>query len=283
MVYIMRDITIGQYYQTDSIVHRLDPRVKLFWTIMYIIGLFVAGNIAGYILSTVFLITAVVLSKIPFKRLLGGLKAIMFVLIFSSVFTVLFTEGEHIIGKAWIFKISLEGIFKAAEMTYRLMLLLIGSSIMTLTTTPTDIADGMEKAFSPLNRIKVPVHEMAMMISIAFRFIPILMEETDKIMKAQKARGADFETGGVIKKAKGMIPLLVPLLVSAIKRAMELANAMEARCYRGGEGRTKMKPLMYKKADYVAYVIIVAVLVMLIGTNILMNEVLHFEVLALVR
>ena len=279
----MRDITIGQYYQTDSIVHRLDPRVKLFWTIMYIIGLFVAGNIAGYILSTIFLISAVVLSRIPFKRMIGGVKAIMFVLIFSSVFTVLFTEGKHVIGEVWIFTISVEGILKAIEMTYRLMLLLLGSSVMTLTTTPTDIADGMEKAFSPLNKIKIPVHEMAMMISIAFRFIPILMEETDKIMKAQKARGADFETGGIIKKAKGMIPLLIPLLISAIKRAMELANAMEARCYRGGEGRTKMKPLKYKKADYVAYAVIILVFVLLIGTNIVMNEVFQWEIMELFR
>lgn len=279
----MRDITIGQYYQTDSAIHRLDPRVKLFWTLMYIIGLFVAGNVAGYILSTIFLVVAIVLSKVPFKRLLGGLKAILFVLIFSGAFTLLFTEGEHIIGSWWIFTISVEGIIKAVEMIYRLLLLLIGSSIMTLTTTPTDIADGLEKAFSPLNKIKVPVHEIAMMISIAFRFIPILMEETDKIMKAQKARGADFETGGIIKKAKGMIPLLIPLLISAIKRAMDLANAMEARCYRGGEGRTKMKPLKYKKTDYVAYAVIFAVFVMLIVSNILMNEVLHWEVMELFR
>lgn len=277
----MRDITIGQYYQTDSKVHRLDPRVKLFWTFMYIIGLFVAGNIVGYAISTIFLITAIAMSKVPFKRLLGGFKSILFVLIFSGMFTLLFTKGEHVIGEWWIFTFSVEGILRAVEMTYRLMLLLIGSSIMTLTTTPTDIADGMEKAFSPLNKIKVPVHDIAMMISIAFRFIPILMEEADKIMKAQKARGADFETGGIIKKAKGMIPLLVPLLISAIKRAMELANAMEARCYRGGEGRTKMKPLKYKKADFVAYGVILFVFVVLIGSNILMNEVLGFEVISM--
>lgn len=279
----MRDITIGQYYQTESVIHKLDPRVKLFWTLMYIIGLFVAGNLAGYIISTTFLVVAIVLSRVPFKRLLGGLKSIMFVLIFSGMFTLFFTTGEHVIGEWWIFTLSVEGIFKAGEMVYRLMLLLVGSSIMTLTTTPTDIADGLEKAFSPLNYIKVPVHEISMMISIAFRFIPILMEETDKIMKAQKARGADFETGGIIKKAKGMIPLLVPLLISAIKRAMDLANAMEARCYRGGEGRTKMKPLKYKRADYVAYAVIFVVFVVLIVSNVVMNEVLNWEVIDLLR
>lgn len=277
----MRDITIGQYYQTDSLVHRLDPRVKLFWTLIYIVGLFVAGNIAGYAMSTIFLIVVIRLSKVPVKKVLSGLKSICFILVFSGVFTLLFTGGEKVLGEWWIFTISVEGILKAVEMVYRLLLLLVGSSIMTLTTTPTDIADGLEKAFSPLRYIKIPVHEIAMMISIAFRFIPILVEEADKIMKAQKARGADFESGGIIKKAKSMIPLLVPLLISAIKRAMDLANAMEARCYRGGDGRTKMKPLKYKKADYVSYVIIFVVFIALIGSNIIMNEVLGWEVIML--
>lgn len=277
----MRDITIGQYYQTDSLVHRLDPRVKLFWTLMYIVGLFVAGNIAGYAMSTIFLIVVIRLSKVPVKKVLSGLKSICFILVFSGVFTLLFTGGEKVLGEWWIFTISVEGILKAVEMVYRLLLLLVGSSIMTLTITPTDIADGLEKAFSPLRYIKIPVHEIAMMISIAFRFIPILVEEADKIMKAQKARGADFESGGIIKKAKSMIPLLVPLLISAIKRAMDLANAMEARCYRGGDGRTKMKPLKYKKADYVSYVIIFLVFIALIGSNIIMNEVLGWEVIML--
>lgn len=262
----MSDITIGQYYQADSTIHKLDPRVKLFGTFMYIIGLFVAGNLLGYTISTMFLVTVIIMSKVPFKRMLKGLKSILFILLFSGTFTILFTEGAHMLAQWGIFKISVEGIIKGIEMMYRLMLLLVGSSIMTLTTTPTDVADGLEKSFAPLNRIKVPVHEIAMMISIAFRFIPILMEEADKIMKAQKARGADFETGGLIKKAKTMIPLLVPLLISAIKRAMDLANAMEARCYRGGEGRTKMKPLKYKKVDTCAYVTIVVFMLALMAT-----------------
>ena len=262
----MSDITIGQYYQADSTIHKLDPRVKLFGTFMYIIGLFVAGNLLGYTISTMFLVAVIIMSKVPFKRMLKGLKSILFILLFSGTFTILFTEGAHMLAQWGIFKISVEGIIKGIEMMYRLMLLLVGSSIMTLTTTPTDVADGLEKSFAPLNRIKVPVHEIAMMISIAFRFIPILMEEADKIMKAQKARGADFETGGLIKKAKAMIPLLVPLLISAIKRAMDLANAMEARCYRGGEGRTKMKPLKYKKVDTCAYVTIVVFMLALVAT-----------------
>ena len=262
----MKDITIGQYYQVDSLIHRLDPRVKLFGTFMYIIGLFVAGNILGYAISTAFLLAVIIMSKVPFKRMLKGIKSILFILVFSGAFTMLFTVGDHMLVQWGIFKISVEGIINGIEMMYRLLLLLIGSSVLTLTTTPTDVADGLEKSFAPLKVIGVPVHEIAMMISIAFRFIPILMEETDKIMKAQKARGADFETGGLIKKAKAMVPLLVPLLISAIKRAMELANAMEARCYRGGEGRTKMKPLKYKKADGVAYATIVLFMVILVAT-----------------
>ncbi len=262
----MNDITIGQYYQADSVIHKLDPRVKLFGTFMYIIGLFVAGNLLGYVLSTVFLMAVVVMSKVPFKRVLKGLKSIMFILVFSGAFTILFTAGDHMLAQWGIFKISVEGILRGIEMMYRLLLLLMGSSVLTLTTTPTDVADGLEKAFAPLNAIKVPVHEIAMMISIAFRFIPILMEEANKIMNAQKARGADFETGGLIKKAKAMIPLLVPLLISSIKRAMDLANAMEARCYRGGEGRTKMKPLKYKRADGWAYVVVIVFLVALVAT-----------------
>ena len=214
------------------------------------------------------------MSKVPVKYMLKGLKSLVFILVFSATFIVLFTSGEHIIFKYGIIKISREGIINAIEMIVRLTLLLIGSSVMTLTTKPTDIADGLEKAFGFLKVIKVPVHEMAMMISIAFRFIPILIEETDKIMKAQIARGADFESGGLIKKAKSLIPLLVPLIISAIKRALDLATAMEARCYNGGEGRTKMKPLKYKKCDYVAYGVQAGYLAVIIAVNIVVKLVL---------
>ena len=271
---MIRDITIGQYYQVDSVIHRLDPRVKLLGTLIYVISLFVANSPIGYGVAVIFLIACIAMSKVPVKYMLKGLKSIVFVLVFSAMFIVLFTSGEHTIFKYGIIKISREGIFNAIEMIVRLILLLVGSSVMTLTTTPTDLADGLEKAFGFLKVIKVPVHEMAMMISIAFRFIPILIEETDKIMKAQIARGADFESGGLIKKAKSLIPLLVPLLISAIKRALDLATAMEARCYNGGEGRTKMKPLRYKKYDYVAYAVQGIYLGIVIGTNIVSGVVM---------
>ena len=271
---MIRDITIGQYYQVDSIIHRLDPRVKLLATLIYVISLFIVNSPIGYGIAVLFLIICVAMSKVPVKYVLKGLKSLVFILLFSATFIVLFTSGEHIIFKYGIIKISREGIFNAIEMVVRLTLLLIGSSVMTLTTTPTDLADGLEKAFGFLKVIKVPVHEMAMMISIAFRFIPILIEETDKIMKAQIARGADFESGGLIKKAKSLIPLLVPLIISSIKRALDLATAMEARCYNGGDGRTKMKPLKYKKCDYVAYGVQAGYLVVIIVTNIVVKMVM---------
>ncbi len=248
------DITIGQYYPAKSVVHRLDPRVKLFGTMIFLISLFVNDSIWGYIAATIFLGGAIKLSTIPIKFMLKGLKGIIFLLMFSVVFTVFFTDGDILL-KVGFIKITDEGLIRGAKIAVRLIYLIIGSSLMTLATTPTDIADAIEKAFRPLNYIKIPVHDIAMMMSIAFRFIPILMEETDKIMKAQMARGADFESGGFIKKAKGMVPLIVPLVVSAVKRALDLATAMEARCYQGGEGRTKMKPLKYKKADYMTYLI----------------------------
>lgn len=271
---MIRDITIGQYYQVDSIIHRLDPRVKLLATLIYVVSLFVTNSPVGYAIAILFLVGCISLSKVPAKYVLKGLKSLVYILIFSATFILLFTGGEHIVFKYGIIKISREGIYNAIEMVVRLTLLLIGSSVMTLTTKPTDMADGLEKAFGFLKVIKVPVHEMAMMISIAFRFIPILVEETDKIMKAQIARGADFESGGLIKKAKGLIPLLVPLIISSIKRALDLATAMEARCYNGGEGRTKMKPLKYKKCDIVAYGVQVGYLAVIIVANIVVGLVM---------
>ena len=199
------------------------------------------------------------MSKVPAKFMLKGLKSIVFVLAFSAIFIVLFTSGEHIIFRYGIIKISREGIFNAIEMVVRLILLLVGSSVMTLTTTPTDLADGLEKAFGFLKVIKVPVHEMAMMISIAFRFIPILIEETDKIMKAQIARGADFESGNLMQRVRALVPILVPLFISAFRRADELATAMECRCYTGGEGRTRMNVLHAGAMDYMICLMTAAV------------------------
>ena len=250
----MRNITIGQYYPADSILHKLYPRVKFLGTLVFIVSLFLIKGLAGYAFVTVVLVTLVKLSKVPFGMMLKGMKAIIFILIITVFFNMLFTPGE-VIFTFWRLTITKEGVFQAFRMAVRLSYLIIGSSIMTLTTTPNQLTDAMENLFSPLKVIKVPVHEISMMMSIALRFIPILMEETDKIMKAQIARGADFESGNLIKRVTNMIPLLVPLFVSAFQRANDLAMAMEARCYHGGEGRTQMKPLRYEKRDFVAYIL----------------------------
>ena len=249
---MLRDITLGQYYQTESVIHRLDPRVKLVTTICFIISLFLVDNWIGYLIAILFLALVIRLSRVPVKFMVRGMKSILFLLIVAGCFNLFLTPGEVLVS-FWKLKITKEGIFLASFMALRLILLIMGSSVMTLTTTPNQLTDGLEKLLGPLKHLRVPVHEIAMMMSIALRFIPILMEETDKIMKAQIARGADFESGNLIKKAKSLVPLLVPLFISAFRRANDLAMAMEARCYRGGEHRTKMKPLIYRKRDWCAY------------------------------
>ena len=256
---MLKDITLGQYYQTESVIHKLDPRVKLVGTILYIISLFLFNRFTGYIAAALFLITVIKLSRVPFRFMVRGMKAVVFLLLLTVVFNLFLTPGEALIS-FWKLTITREGVKISIFMAIRLTFLIIGSSLMTLTTTPNNLTDGMEKLMNPLKRLHVPVHEIAMMMSIALRFIPILMEETDKIMKAQIARGADFESGNLIRKAKAMVPLLVPLFISAFRRANDLAMAMEARCYRGGEGRTKMKPLQYKRRDYIAYGVILGYL-----------------------
>ena len=258
---MLRDITLGQYYQTESVIHKLDPRVKLGGTLLYIISLFLFENVCGYVLAALFLVIVIKLSKVPFKFMVRGMRAILFLLLLTVVFNLFLTPGEPLIS-LWKLTITKEGLAVAVFMAIRLTFLIIGSSIMTLTTTPNNLTDGMEKMMSPLKVLKVPVHEVAMMMSIALRFIPILLEETDKIMKAQIARGADFESGNLLQRAKAMVPLLVPLFISAFRRANDLAMAMEARCYRGGEGRTKMKPLVYKKIDFMAYGFIIGYLIL---------------------
>lgn len=249
---MLRDITLGQYYQTDSVIHKLDPRVKLIATICFIISLFIMKSWIGYVVAAVFLVSAVKLSHVPFKFMVKGMKAIVFILLITVIFNLFLTPGEVLLS-VWKLRITKEGLQMAVTMAVRLSFLIVGSSIMTLTTTPNSLTDAMEKLMKPLKIFKVPVHEVAMMMSIALRFIPILLEETDKIMKAQIARGADFESGNLVKKAKAMVPLLVPLFISAFRRANDLAMAMEARCYRGGEHRTKMKPLKYAGRDRIAY------------------------------
>lgn len=249
---MIREITLGQYYPVDSVLHRMDPRTKLFGTMVYIMSLFMANSIWCYVVATVFLVSAIWLSKVPFSFMVKGLKAIMFLLLVSVSFNLFLTDGTPVFQWKFI-KITEEGIRLAGFMGLRLIYLVIGSSVMTLTTTPNALTDGLEKSLGFLKKIHVPVHEVSMMMSIALRFIPILVEETDKIMKAQTARGADFETGNLIQKAKNMVPLLVPLFISAFRRATDLAMAMEARCYHGGDGRTKMKPLHYARRDFSAY------------------------------
>ena len=258
---MIRDITIGQYYPANSKIHSLDPRVKIVGTLLYLISLFTFKSIIGYVLATAFLFACVKLSKVPFKFMVRGLKPIFLLLLITVTFNLFLTPGGAVLLQMGPLKVTEQGLNTAVYMALRLIYLIMGSSLMTLTTTPNSLTDGMEKLLYPLNRIKVPVHEIAMMMSIALRFIPILLEETDKIMKAQIARGADLENGNLIQKAKAMIPILVPLFVSSFRRANDLAMAMEARCYRGGEGRTKMKPLVYQKKDYIAYAIMICYVV----------------------
>ena len=270
---MLRDITIGQYYAADSVIHRMDPRVKIVCTLVYLVSLFLVKNPLGYLLAVVFLAAVIRLSKVPFRFMVKGLRAVVLLLLITVLFNLFLTSGTILV-KFWIFKITEEGLRAAVLMALRLMFLIIGASVMTLTTTPNALTDGMEKLLRPLSAVKVPVHEVAMMMSIALRFIPILLEETDKIMKAQTARGADLESGNFIQKAKAMVPILVPLFVSAFRRANDLAVAMEARSYHGGEGRTKMKPLHYEKRDYCAYAVTLAYLVLVIA----IGRILEFHI-----
>ena len=257
---MIRDITIGQYYPAESIVHRLDPRVKLFGTMLFLITVFSFQGIAGLLLITLFLAAVIRLSKVPFGYMVKELRAILVLMILTAFFNLFFTSSPNVVWEWKWLHITEEGIETAVKMILRLIYLILGTSLMTLTTTPNELTDGLEKALRPLQAVHVPVHEIAMMMAIALRFIPILIEETDKIMRAQMARGADFENGNLLRRAKAMVPLLVPLFISAFRRANDLAMAMEARCYRGGAGRTKMKPLQYAKRDYTAYLAAVIVL-----------------------
>lgn len=252
---MIRDITIGQYYQTESVIHRLDPRVKLLGTLLFIIALFNYKNPIGYALGIVFLFMVISLSHVPIRFITKGLKGIVIIMLMTVLINLFLTPGTTAVALGKL-TITYEGIATALSMMLRLILLIMGSSVVTLTTTPNNLTDGLEKGLGFLKIFKVPVGDVAMMMSIALRFIPILLEETDRIMKAQLARGADFESGNLIRKAKSLVPVLVPLFVSAFRRAGDLAMAMEARCYRGGDGRTKMKPLIYKKRDVIAYLVL---------------------------
>ncbi len=247
---MLRDITVGQYYPTTSFVHKLDPRFKILCAFAYISSLFVVDALSSYIIVLVFLGLAVYFSKVPVSYMLRGLKPIMFIIIFAFAINMFLTPGE-IIFQLGFLKVTLQGIMQALFMAFRLIFLILGTSLLTLTTSPIELTDGLERLLGPFKKIGVPAHELAMMMTIALRFIPTLLEETDKIMKAQMARGADFESGNIINRAKSLIPLLVPLFISAFRRADELAMAMEARCYRGGENRTRLKILKFTYRDLI--------------------------------
>ena len=246
----MMNITIGQYYPAESFVHRLDPRVKLLGVIVFIAMLLSAVNVWGYVFAGLCLAAVIYATRVPVKYMLRGLKAILFIVVFTAVLNLFFTPGEDVLFEYWVIRVTMEGVQLTVMMCVRLSMLVVGSSILTLTTSPTQLTDAIEYLLKPLKKIGVPAHEIAMMMTIALRFIPTLMEEMDKIMKAQMARGADFDTGGIIKKAKSMIPLLVPLFISAFRRADELSVAMEARCYRGDVNRTKLRKLKFAARDY---------------------------------
>ena len=250
---MLKDITLGQFFPGNSVIHKLDPRTKLVMLIVYIVALFMAKSWISYAVMLVFLVGSIAISRIPPKSIVRGMKPLVLILIFTGILNIFFTTGEKVLISFWKITIYLEGLQRAFFMVVRILMLISGTFLLTYTTSPIALTDGLESLLNPLKAIKVPVHELAMMMCIALRFIPTLIEETDKIMSAQKARGADFETGSLIQRAKALIPILVPLFISAFRRADELATAMECRCYQGGEGRTKMKLLRYMRRDYLTY------------------------------
>ncbi|MCH5252224.1 MAG: energy-coupling factor transporter transmembrane protein EcfT [Lachnospiraceae bacterium] len=253
---MLRDITVGQYYPVDSPIHRLDPRVKVVAVFLYLISLFVFSSFTGYAVVTLFLFMAIELSRVPFSYIVKGLKPILFLLAFTAFFNIFWTNGDVLFHWKFI-TITWQGLRKGAFMAMRLIYLILGSSMLTYTTSPNQLTDAIETLLKPLEKIRVPVHDFAMMMSLALRFIPILMDEANRIINAQSARGADFEEGNLLQRMRAMVSILVPLLVSATRRAYDLALAMESRCYHGGDGRTKMKPLQYDRQDYVVYVLLI--------------------------
>ena len=260
---MMKNITLGQYYPVDSWVHRLDPRTKILLTVAMIVAVFMVHSLVGYALVLGFVYLSARLARIPFKMLVKGVKALRFILILTFLLNLFFNSGTTMLLEWGFLKITQEGLYQAIHYSLRLIFLVMGTSLMTLTTSPIALSDGIELLLSPLKKLHFPAHELAMMMSIALRFIPTLMEEADKIMKAQMARGADFESGNLIARAKAMVPLLVPLFVSAFRRAGDLAMAMESRCYHGGENRTRLRVLKITRNDWIA-ALAVAVLIGLI-------------------
>ena len=250
---MLKDITLGQFFPGHSAIHRMDPRTKLILTMVYIVALFVAQNWISYSLMLVFLLVCIKISSIPPKSIVRGMKPLVFILIFTAILNIFYTDGGVELVRLGSLAITTEGLKRAFFMIWRILMLISGTFLLTYTTSPIALTDGLESLLGPLKKLHVPVHELSMMMSIALRFIHTLIEETDKIMSAQKARGADFETGSIIQRAKALVPILVPLFISAFRRADELATAMECRCYQGGEGRTKLKLLRFKRGDLVAF------------------------------
>ena len=267
---MLKDITLGQYFPGNSLAHRLDPRTKLILTVLYIVILFCAKGFVSYGVVALLLLTGVKVSGVAPRALVRGLKPILFIICFTAVLNLFYTPGEAL-ASFWIFTITKEGLVTAFFMVLRITMLIMGTFLLTYTTSPIALTDGLETLLGPLKRLKVPVHELSMIMSIALRFIPTLIEETDKIMSAQKARGADLETGGLMQRARALVPILIPLFVSSFRRADELALAMECRCYRGGEGRTRMKQLHMGPGDFVASALVVACLAGVIALNLLVK------------
>ena len=250
---MLKDITLGQFFPGNSPVHTLDPRTKLIMLVVYIVALFSAVSWVSYALCLAFLVVSIAVSRIPVKSIFRGMKPLIMILVITGILNLFFTGGETVLVSFWVITVTLEGVIRAALMVLRILMLITSTFLLTYTTSPISLTDGQESLMGPLKVIRVPVHELSMMMCIALRFIPTLIEETDKIMCAQKARGADFENGSLIQRVKALVPILVPLFISAFRRADELATAMECRCYQGGEGRTKMKLLRYHRGDMVAF------------------------------
>lgn len=265
---MIRDITIGQYYPADSPIHKIDARVKIVITLLYILSLFIIESFIGYAFVIASLAVIIKMSKVPFKFMVKGLKSLIFIIVFTAIINLFVTKGETPLFTVWRFTVTLEGVYFAIKMCLRIVLLIIGSSILTLTTTPIKLTDGIESLLKPLSKVGVPAHDIAMMMTIALRFIPTLLDETDKIIKAQQARGADFDTGNLVNKAKALVPILVPLFISAFRRADELAMAMEARCYAGGGQRTRMNVMKITSIDYVASIVFVIYFAVLVAIRI---------------
>ncbi len=261
---MIKDITLGQYFPLDSVIHKIDPRFKIIFTIIYIILVFFANSVATYTVTAVFCLTVIILSKVKISMVLKSVKPLIFVILITGIINVFFTSDKDVLWSYGFLKITRPGIINAVNMALRLVLLVTGSAMLTYTTSPIMLTDGIESLLRPFSKIGLPSHEIAMMMTIALRFIPTLLEETQKIMTAQKARGADFESGNIIKRAKALIPVLIPLFINAFKRADELSTAMECRCYRGGAGRTRMHELRASSCDYIAAAIVLLFGVVLI-------------------